>query len=173
MRKGKRGWKQDLGCRKFRARCPSGTERARNREQERFLREKIKTRAARWSGARGGGIRLCGEHLQQFYSVYLTRFRTYKIALPPQTKPRRGGVRRQISTCRQVPLQVIFKEKTTFRVWCLYSYFVHAITIITIEHYTVYTVQQYGVARLNTSLPTVKVDIYFPTGNKCNKWNRN
>ncbi len=23
--------------------------------------------------------------------MYLTKFRTYKIALPPQTKPRRGG----------------------------------------------------------------------------------
>ncbi len=28
-----------------------------------------------------------GEHIQE----YLTRFRTYKIALLPQTKPRRGG----------------------------------------------------------------------------------
>ncbi len=34
----------------------------------------------------GGGIGLCGEHLQDLYTVYLTRFRTYKVALPPQTK---------------------------------------------------------------------------------------
>ncbi len=32
-----------------------------------------------------GGIGLCGERLQELCSVYLTRFRTYKIALPPQT----------------------------------------------------------------------------------------
>ncbi len=30
-----------------------------------------------------GGIGLCGEHIQELYTVYLTRFRTYKIALPP------------------------------------------------------------------------------------------
>ncbi len=34
-----------------------------------------------------GGIGLCGEqHIQELYTVYLTRFRTYKIALPSQTK---------------------------------------------------------------------------------------
>ncbi len=32
---------------------------------------------------------------------------------------------RQINTCRQVPLLVNFSEKPTFRVWCLYRYFVH------------------------------------------------
>jgi hypothetical protein len=30
-----------------------------------------------------------------------------------------------MNTCRQIPLQVNFEEKTTFRVWCLYSYLVH------------------------------------------------
>ncbi len=39
-----------------------------------------------------------GEHLQEFYTLYLTRFQTYKIALPPQTKPMRGGGLRQINT---------------------------------------------------------------------------
>ncbi len=34
----------------------------------------------------GDGIGLCGEHLQELYTVYLTRFRTYKIASRPQTK---------------------------------------------------------------------------------------
>ncbi len=29
------------------------------------------------------------------------------------------------NTCRNVPLKVNFKEKTTFRVWCLYRYLVH------------------------------------------------
>jgi hypothetical protein len=32
-------------------------------------------------GREGWG--LCGEHTQELYTVYLTRFRTYKIALPP------------------------------------------------------------------------------------------
>jgi len=40
--------------------------------------------------------------------VYLTRFRTYKIALPPQTKPMRGGGLRQLITWRQEPLVVNF-----------------------------------------------------------------
>jgi hypothetical protein len=34
---------------------------------------------------------LCGEHIQESYTVFLNRFLTYKIALPPQTKPRMGG----------------------------------------------------------------------------------
>ncbi len=48
---------------------------------------------------RGGGrIGLCGEHLQELYTVYLTRFRTYKIALPSQTKTyKKGGGLRQIN----------------------------------------------------------------------------
>jgi hypothetical protein len=69
----------------------------------------------------GDGIGLCGEILQELYIVYsyLTRFRTYTKLLyhprGPQTE----------NTCRQVPLQVNFLEKPTFRVWCLYSYLVH------------------------------------------------
>jgi hypothetical protein len=37
-----------------------------------------------------------GDHiLQEFNTLFLTRFRNYKIALPPQTKPRMGGGLRQ------------------------------------------------------------------------------
>ncbi len=59
-----------------------------------------------WLG--GGGVLSCvGDHiLQEFYTMYLTRLGTYKIALPPQTNPRRGGGLGQINTCRQVPVQV-------------------------------------------------------------------
>jgi hypothetical protein len=32
----------------------------------------------------GGGIGLCGEHIQELYTLYLTRFRIYKVALPPR-----------------------------------------------------------------------------------------
>ncbi len=50
-----------------------------------------------------------GDHiLQEFNTLYLTRFRTYKIALPPQTKSRKGGGLRQINTCCKVPLRVNF-----------------------------------------------------------------
>jgi hypothetical protein len=28
----------------------------------------------------------CGPYLQEFYTLFLTRFKTYKIASPPQTK---------------------------------------------------------------------------------------
>ncbi len=42
-------------------------------------------------------------------TLFLTRFRTYKIdRLQPKQKPRRGGGLRQIITCRKVPLQVNF-----------------------------------------------------------------
>jgi hypothetical protein len=40
-------------------------------------------------GGGGGGVELCcvGDHiLQELNSLFLTRFRTYKIATPPQTK---------------------------------------------------------------------------------------
>jgi hypothetical protein len=40
--------------------------------------------------------------------LFLTRFRTYKIARPPQQKHRRGGGLRQINTCRKVSLLAIF-----------------------------------------------------------------
>ncbi len=46
--------------------------------------------------------------LQEFNTLYLTRFRTYKIARPPITKTWRGGGLRQVTTCRKVSLQVNF-----------------------------------------------------------------
>jgi hypothetical protein len=46
--------------------------------------------------------------LQEFNTLFLTRFRTYKIATPPKQKPRKGGGLRHINTCRKVPLQVNF-----------------------------------------------------------------
>jgi hypothetical protein len=52
---------------------------------------------------------LLGLHiLQEFNTLFLTRFRTYKIATPPQTKPRRGGGLRQINIFRTVSLHVNF-----------------------------------------------------------------
>ena len=61
---------------------------------------------------KGWGVLICvGDHiLQEFNSLFLTRFRTYKIALPPQQKPWRGGGLRQINTCCKVSLQVIFLD---------------------------------------------------------------
>ncbi len=34
----------------------------------------------------GEGSRLCGEHIQELYTVYLTRFRTYKITFTTPNK---------------------------------------------------------------------------------------
>jgi hypothetical protein len=79
-------------------------------------------------GGGGGGaeeIGLCGEHLQELFTVSLPRFRTYKIALPPKQKPRRGGAFRQINTCRQIPLQVNFKKSRHLGLESI-SYLVHA-----------------------------------------------
>jgi hypothetical protein len=45
-----------------------------------------------WLGGGGGVLSPVGDHiLQEFNTLYLTRFRTYKIARPPQTKPWGGG----------------------------------------------------------------------------------
>jgi hypothetical protein len=66
------------------------------------------------------GIGLCGKHIQELYTVYLTRFRTYKIALPPKQKPRRRGGLRQINTCRQVPLLLDYKKSRYLGFLCLY-----------------------------------------------------
>ncbi len=39
------------------------------------------------SGGRGGGLKFTVDHiLQEFYTLFLTRFGTHKIASPPQTK---------------------------------------------------------------------------------------
>ncbi len=59
-----------------------------------------------WRGGGRWGVLSCVvDHiLQEFNTLFLTRFRTYKIATPPQTR---------------TPV------KTTFRDWCLYSSFVH------------------------------------------------
>jgi hypothetical protein len=43
-----------------------------------------------------GGMGLCGQHIQELLLYH------------PKQKPRRGGGLRQINTCRQVPLLVIF-----------------------------------------------------------------
>jgi hypothetical protein len=37
-------------------------------------------------GMMGGVEMYCGTYLQEFYTLFLTRFKTYKIASPPQTK---------------------------------------------------------------------------------------
>jgi hypothetical protein len=50
--------------------------------------------------------------LQEFNTLYLTRFRTFKIARPPQTKTYEGRDFGQINAFRKVPLQVnIFRRR--------------------------------------------------------------
>jgi hypothetical protein len=49
--------------------------------------------------------------LQEFNTLFLTRFRTYtKFLADPKQRPRSGGGLRQINTCRKVPLQVNFLD---------------------------------------------------------------
>jgi hypothetical protein len=60
-----------------------------------------------------------GDHiLQQFDTLYLTRFRA-KLLDHPKQKARRGGGLRQMNTCRKVPLQVNFLYDDIL-LWCLY-----------------------------------------------------
>ncbi len=48
-----------------------------------------------WSWGGGGGALNCAvDHiLQEFYTLFLTRFRTYKIASPPQTKTSKDDIK--------------------------------------------------------------------------------
>ncbi len=71
---------------------------------------------------------MCGEHIQELYTVYLTRFRTYKIALPTQTKTQEG---REPQTDKHLPPSpftghVLRKKPTYSIVMESISYFVHA-----------------------------------------------
>ncbi len=52
-----------------------------------------------------GGIGLCEEHIWELYTVYLTRFQTYKIALSPETEEGSGP-----QTDKHLP-SGLFKEK--------------------------------------------------------------
>jgi hypothetical protein len=59
------------------------------------------------AGRVGVGVLSCvGDHiLQEFNTLYLPRFGTYKIVLQPQTKIyRRGEGLRQINTCHKAPI---------------------------------------------------------------------
>jgi hypothetical protein len=71
-----------------------------------------------WLGRGGGGGGCCvyvGDHiLQELNAQFLTRFRNYKIALPPQTKPRRIGGSRTDKLLPQSPFTGQFFYITTF-----------------------------------------------------------
>ncbi len=70
---------------------------------------------------------VCGEHLQELYTVYFDQGRNLhtKFLYHPKQKPRRGGGLRQINTCPQVPLQVNFQEKSRHLGLESISYMVH------------------------------------------------
>jgi hypothetical protein len=70
------------------------------------------------------GVESCRDHiLQEFYTLYLTRFRTNKIArLHPKQKTRRGGGLRQINTCCKFPIQVNFLDDDIIQwAWKVYA----------------------------------------------------
>ncbi len=75
----------------------------------------------------GGRVLSCvGDHiLQEFNTLFLTKFRTYKIARPPQTRtPRTGGGLGQIKTCRKVSLQVNFLDNDIWHCFLsVYSFY--------------------------------------------------
>jgi hypothetical protein len=48
--------------------------------------------------------------LREFNTLFLTRFRTCKIARPPKTKIEEGRVPQTDKHCRKVPLQVNFLD---------------------------------------------------------------
>ncbi len=78
-------------------------------------------RVCGWEGL--GVLSPVGGHiLQEFNTLYLTRFRTYKIAKSksPQTKTK-GRRLRQINTCSKVLLQAIFFRWHHFILHCILS----------------------------------------------------
>jgi hypothetical protein len=58
----------------------------------------------------------CYHILLDFNTLYLTRFRNYKIATQHQTKilEGKGPQIHKINTCRKVPLQVYFLDDDIF-----------------------------------------------------------
>ncbi len=73
-----------------------------------------------WGGV--GVLSCVGDYiLQEFNTLFLTRFRTYKIARPPPNKNLggEGASDMQINTCRKVPLQVNFLDDDIL-LWCLH-----------------------------------------------------
>ncbi len=67
-----------------------------------------------------------GDHiLLEFNTLFLTRFRTHKIAILPQTKTWEGRRHRQIiNTCRKVPLQVNFLDNDIWHCFLsVYSFY--------------------------------------------------
>jgi hypothetical protein len=74
---------------------------------------KIKVLYVTGRGGGGGGVEFVLETIfcRSFTTLFLTSFRTYKIATPPQTKKEgKGGDLRQINTCRKVFLRVNFSR---------------------------------------------------------------
>jgi hypothetical protein len=70
-----------------------------------------------WEGVGGGGILSCvGDHiLQEFTTLYLTRFRTLQNCLTtPEQKPRRGGGPQTDKHPPQSPFKGQFFQITTF-----------------------------------------------------------
>jgi hypothetical protein len=67
------------------------------------------------------GVLSCvGDHiLQEFNTLFLTRFRATKLLDHPKQKPRRGGGLIQIITCRKVPLHISFLDDDIWH--CLLS----------------------------------------------------
>ncbi len=74
------------------------------------------------TGGGGEGTGLCGEHIHCVFDQIPNLQNCFSTL---NKKPRRGGGLKQINICRQDPIQVNFKGKPTFTVWCLYRYFVH------------------------------------------------
>ncbi len=94
-----------------------------------------------------------GDHiLQEFYTLYLTRFRTFKIARPPQTKTQEGrGPQTDKHPAKS--LYKLFFQMTTFCIAFCESYLSTVYSVIIAEYQQVlmiYTV-------LRKSLPSLIV----------------
>jgi hypothetical protein len=59
-------------------------------------------------GGRREGIGMCGEHIQELYTVFEQIPNLQNCFTTPNKKPRRGGGLRQINACRKVPSPVNF-----------------------------------------------------------------
>jgi hypothetical protein len=65
--------------------------------------------------------------------VFLARFQTYKFALPPQIKIKKGMGPQTDKHMPPNPFTCKFVRKV-FRVWCLHGYLVHGLLQVGSQH---------------------------------------
>jgi hypothetical protein len=67
----------------------------------------------------GGGVGLCGEHVQELYTVYFNQIPNPKLLYHPKQKPRRGGGPQTDENLPLSPFTSQFLRKADILDWSL------------------------------------------------------